>query len=127
MTEGDDCDLAVLRVDDPAFLAGLRPLPLGDLPSIGERVLTYGFPLGGQDVSSTAGIVSRIESRGYVHSGADSHLVVQTDAAINPGNSGGPVVQDGQGRGRRVPGLPGRREHGLLHPDPDRPPLPRAT
>jgi hypothetical protein len=27
---------------------------------------------------------------------ADSHLVIQIDAAINPGNSGGPVVQDGK-------------------------------
>src|SRR6185295_4806333 len=29
------------------------------------------------------------------------------------------------GRRRGVPGLPRRRQHGLLHPDPDRPPLPR--
>jgi len=93
---GDDCDLAVLRVADPAFARGLRPLAFGPLPRAGTRVNTYGFPLGGQDVSSTAGIVSRIESRGYVHSGADAHLVVQTDAAINPGNSGGPLL-DSQG------------------------------
>ncbi len=90
-------------------------------------MLTYGFPLGGQDVSSTAGIVSRIESRRYVHSGADSHLVVQTDAAINPGNSGGPVVQDGKVVGVAFQGYPGRRQHGLLHPDPDRAPLPGRT
>jgi hypothetical protein len=30
----------------------------------------------------------------YSHTGADSHLVIQTDAAINPGNSGGPVMQN---------------------------------
>ena len=118
VTEGDDCDLAVLHVDDPAFHAGLRPLPLGQLPETGSRVLTYGFPLGGQDVSSTAGIVSRIESRGYVHSGTDSHLVVQTDAAINPGNSGGPVVQDGKVVGVAFQGFPGVENMGFFIPVP---------
>jgi S1-C subfamily serine protease len=115
---GHDCDLAVLRVADPAFARGLRPLPLGDLPHTGARVLTYGFPLGGRDVSSTAGIVSRIESRGYVHSGADEHLVVQTDAAINPGNSGGPVVQDGRVVGVAFQGFPGADNMGFFIPVP---------
>jgi S1-C subfamily serine protease len=116
--EGDDCDLAVLRVEDPSFLKGLRPLRFGELPSVGERVLTYGFPLGGQDVSSTAGIVSRIESRGYVHSGADAHLVVQTDAAINPGNSGGPVVHEGHVVGVAFQGFPGAENMGFFIPVP---------
>jgi S1-C subfamily serine protease len=116
--EGDDCDLALLRVEDPAFAAGLRPLRFGALPTTGSRVLTYGFPLGGQDVSSTAGIVSRIESRGYVHSGADAHLVVQTDAAINPGNSGGPVVQDGRVVGVAFQGFPGVENMGFFIPVP---------
>jgi S1-C subfamily serine protease len=47
----NDCDLAVLRVADPAFARGLRPLAFGPLPRTGTRVVTYGFPLGGQDVS----------------------------------------------------------------------------
>jgi S1-C subfamily serine protease len=115
---GNDCDLALLRVDDPAFARGLRPLALGTLPPSGTRVNTYGFPLGGQDVSSTAGIVSRIESRGYVHSGADAHLVVQTDAAINPGNSGGPVVQDGRVVGVAFQGFPGADNMGFFIPVP---------
>ncbi len=115
---GDDCDLAVLKVADPAFAKGLRPLRLGTLPKTGTRVITYGFPLGGQDVSSTAGIVSRIESRGYVHSGADQHLVVQTDAAINPGNSGGPVVQDGRVVGVAFQGFPGADNMGFFIPVP---------
>ncbi len=115
---GHDCDLAVLRVADPAFTRGLRPLAFGPLPRAGTRVNTYGFPLGGQDVSSTAGIVSRIESRGYVHSGADAHLVVQTDAAINPGNSGGPVVQDGRVVGVAFQGFPGADNMGFFIPIP---------
>jgi len=118
VTAGNDCDLALLQVEDPAFDSGLRPLPLGTLPVTGSRVLTYGFPLGGQDVSSTAGIVSRIESRGYVHSGADAHLVVQTDAAINPGNSGGPVVQDGKVVGVAFQGFPGVENMGFFIPIP---------
>ncbi len=115
---GNDCDLAVLRVADPAFARGLRPVAFGSLPRVGTRVNTYGFPLGGQDVSSTAGIVSRVESRGYVHSGADAHLVVQTDAAINPGNSGGPVVQDGRVVGVAFQGFPGADNMGFFIPVP---------
>ena len=116
--QGDDCDLALLRVADPAFARGLRPLSFGELPPTGSQVQTDGFPLGGQDVSSTAGIVSRIESRGYVHSGADAHLVVQTDAAINPGNSGGPVVQDGRVVGVAFQGFPGAENMGFFIPVP---------
>jgi len=113
-----DCDLAVLKVEDSGFGEGLRPLALGELPRTGSQVLTYGFPLGGQDVSSTAGIVSRIETRGYVHSGTDAHLVVQTDAAINPGNSGGPVVQDGRVVGVAFQGFPGFDNMGFFIPIP---------
>lgn len=94
---GNDCDLAMLRVDDPAFHKGLRPLPVENgVPAPRSQVTTYGYPAGGQELSSTTGIVSRIEWRSYVHSEADSHLAVQTDAAINPGNSGGPVIQNGK-------------------------------
>src|SRR5260221_12693716 len=32
---GNDCDLAVLRVKDPAFAQGLRPLGLGAVPQPG--------------------------------------------------------------------------------------------
>jgi S1-C subfamily serine protease len=113
-----DADLAVLRVEDPTFFEGLGPLTLGELPRAGSQVLTYGFPLGGQDVSSTAGIVSRVEMRSYVHSGPDAHLVVQTDAAINPGNSGGPVVQDGRVVGVAFQGFPGFDNMGFFIPIP---------
>ena len=43
-------------------------------------------------MSVTEGVVSRIQMDAYSHTRADSHLVIQTDAAINPGNSGGPLV-----------------------------------
>jgi S1-C subfamily serine protease len=91
-----DGDLAILKVDDPEFSQGVTPLKLGGLPSLRSRVRTYGFPAGGEKLSRTEGVVSRVEFTTYLHSGADSHLAIQTDSAINPGNSGGPVVQDGK-------------------------------
>ena len=93
---GHDCDLALLKVYDESFFDGTEPLDFGDLPKVNSTVSTYGFPMGGTHISVTEGVVSRIQTDIYVHSGADSHLVVQTDAAINPGNSGGPVMQDGK-------------------------------
>src|SRR5262249_38325752 len=97
---------------------GMKPLTLGDVPRSGSRVLTYGFPLGGQDVSSTAGIFSRVESRGYVHSGIDAHLVVHTDAAINPGNTAGPLVHVCHHVGVAVQGCPGSGNMGFSPPVP---------
>ncbi len=61
--------------------------------------------MGGDRISVTEGVVSRIESDIYAHSGADDHLVIQTDAAINPGNSGGPVIQNGKVVGVAFQGL----------------------
>lgn len=91
-----DSDLALLRVEDPDFVKGVRPLVLGELPSLQTRVRTYGFPAGGEKISRTEGVVSRIQFITYLHSGADAHLGIQTDSAINPGNSGGPVLQNGK-------------------------------
>ena len=91
-----DSDLALLQVDDPSFYAGLTPLPFGNLPELQSRVQAYGYPLGGEELSHTEGVVSRIEFGTYVHPGVDSHLLIQTDTAINPGNSGGPVMQEGK-------------------------------
>ena len=83
-------DLALLR---PATdeLDDLAPLALGSLPAHLDEVITIGYPIGGREVSYTAGIVSRVDILHYAHSQING-LLVQTDAAINPGNSGGPVV-----------------------------------
>jgi len=91
-----DCDLATLTVDDEGFFDAAVALELAGIPKVNSTVSTYGFPVGGYRISVTKGVVSRIETDTYVHSGADDHLVIQTDAAINPGNSGGPVMQDGK-------------------------------
>ncbi|MBW1686150.1 MAG: trypsin-like peptidase domain-containing protein [Deltaproteobacteria bacterium] len=93
---GHDCDLALVEPVEPGLLDALPVMQVGGLPKLRSSVETYGYPAGGQRISSTRGVVSRIEMNRYAHSGVDSHLTVQTDAAINPGNSGGPVVQDGK-------------------------------
>jgi len=102
---GHDCDLALLKILDNTFFDDTQPLQLGDLPQVDSTVTTYGFPMGGTHISITKGIVSRVQTDVYVHSGADAHLVIQTDAAINPGNSGGPVVLDGNVIGVAFQGL----------------------
>jgi len=86
-----ESDLAILSVSDPSFFIGTQPLQIGDLPEIRDKVAVYGFPTGGEEMSITEGIVSRIEQRNYAHSSANL-LACQIDAAINPGNSGGPVM-----------------------------------
>ncbi len=91
-----DSDLALLKVRDANFYQDLTPLELGGIPELRSRVRAYGYPMGGQELSRTEGVVSRIEFGTYIHPGIDSHLLIQTDSAINPGNSGGPVTQSGR-------------------------------
>ena len=91
-----DCDLALLSVENPAFFISSAPLEFGGIPHIESVVSAYGYPVGGTRLSVTRGIVSRIDFQPYSHSGMDSHLAIQIDAAINPGNSGGPVMQNGK-------------------------------
>lgn len=86
-------DLAVLEVDDESFFNKSKPLPIGNLPEIGNKVTVYGFPTGGNDLSVTSGIVSRIENIDFNYDNYND-LGIQIDAAINPGNSGGPVIMD---------------------------------
>lgn len=92
---GHDTELAVLRVEDAAFFRDTPPLPLGDLPRRRGKVEVYGYPEGGDELSVTEGVVSRIEVTEYTHSGR-SFLTFQTDAAINAGNSGGPMIENGK-------------------------------
>mgnify|MGYP005847063363 CR=1 FL=1 len=91
-----DCDLALVELQDFRPFEDLPYLPVGGMPKLESRVSAIGYPVGGERLSVTQGVVSRIDFSSYSHSRADSHLVIQTDASINPGNSGGPVVQDGK-------------------------------
>jgi S1-C subfamily serine protease len=90
-----DADLALLTVDDEKFFEGIEPLDFGELPDSQDEVLVYGFPMGGDTLSITKGVISRIEHQFYSHS-SYYLLAGQIDAAINPGNSGGPVIKDGR-------------------------------
>ncbi len=74
---------------------GTTSLTLGNLPSIQEKVVVYGYPLGGDKLSTTQGIVSRMEHNTYTLTN-ERFLIGQTDAAINSGNSGGPVTNNGK-------------------------------
>jgi S1-C subfamily serine protease len=88
-------DLALVEVDKPSFFDGHPPLPIAKgVPSLKQSVSVYGYPIGGEQVSVTQGIISRIEFTpiNYLARG----LRIQIDAALNPGNSGGPAIADGK-------------------------------
>jgi S1-C subfamily serine protease len=86
-----EADLAPLGVHDLSFFDGVKPLRFASLPEIEQEVVVFGFPEGGDSLSTTKGVISRIENQRYVHSWIEL-LAGQLDAAINPGNSGGPVM-----------------------------------
>ncbi len=112
-----DSDLALLHVDDEAFARGIRPAVIGDLPRLREGVQVVGFPIGGEEVSITEGVVSRIEVQRYEHS--QRHLLAVTvDAAINEGNSGGPVFARGKVVGIAFQALPEAENIGEMVPAP---------
>ncbi len=84
-------DLAVLKLDDESFFKTHAPINRAHgLPDIKDPVLAYGYPTGGNALSITKGIISRIEFVPYNY--PVSGLRIQIDAAINPGNSGGPAI-----------------------------------
>ena len=88
-------DLAVLQLEDTSFFDDHPPLPrTSTFPSVRDSVLVYGFPVGGDNISITKGIVSRIDFAPYNFDVAGAR--VQIDAALNPGNSGGPALVDGR-------------------------------
>ena len=89
-----DVDLAVLTLDDDGFFDAHPPCPAPGPAEAPRRVLAHGYPTGGETLSITKGIVSRIEFDATYY--AAMALRVQIDAAINPGNTGGPATVDGR-------------------------------
>jgi S1-C subfamily serine protease len=110
-----DCDLALVTVSAPNFFKNMTPLKFGGIPELESVVSAYGFPLGGERMSVTTGIVSRIDFQLYTHSSIDQHLAVQISAQINPGNSGGPVMQNAKVVGVAFQGYSGDVAQGVAY------------
>lgn len=90
---GTECDIALLTVEDDEFWLDVSSVEFGELPALQDAVTVVGYPIGGDTISVTSGVVSRIEILSYVH-GSTELLGLQIDAAINSGNSGGPAFND---------------------------------
>ncbi|KAK4707828.1 hypothetical protein R3W88_028753 [Solanum pinnatisectum] len=114
---GHECDLAILVVESEEFWEGMNPLELGDVPFLQEAVSVVGYPQGGDNISVTKGVVSRVEPTQYVH-GASQLLAIQIDAAINPGNSGGPAIMGDKVAGVAFQNLSGAENIGYIIPVP---------
>ncbi|KAJ0771411.1 putative peptidase Do [Helianthus annuus] len=114
---GHECDLAILTIESDEFWEGMKFLELGDIPFMQEAVAVVGYPQGGDNISVTKGVVSRVEPTQYVH-GATQLLAIQIDAAINPGNSGGPAIMGDKVAGVAFQNLSGAENIGYIIPVP---------
>ena len=110
-----DCDLALITVDSPTFYKNMLALKFGGIPELESTVSAYGYPIGGERMSVTTGIVSRIDFQLYTHSSIDQHLAIQISAQINPGNSGGPVMQNTKVVGVAFQGYSGDVAQGVAY------------
>src|SRR5213595_4319913 len=111
----NDCDLALITVPAKDFFKNMVPLKFGGIPALESTVSAYGYPIGGERMSVTTGIVSRVDFQLYTHSSVDQHLAIQISAQINPGNSGGPVMQDGKVAGVAFQGYSGDVAQGVAY------------
>lgn len=88
-------DLAILKLSDESLFDTRPPLQVAEgFPRIKDTVNAYGYPMGGEQLSVTEGIISRIEYAGFNYETLG--LRIQVDAALNPGNSGGPAIANGK-------------------------------
>ncbi|UCE82973.1 MAG: trypsin-like peptidase domain-containing protein [Deltaproteobacteria bacterium] len=100
----NSADFAVLQMEPQELEAyesrngKIVPLALGDSDKlrVGDKVLGWGYPLGGERISkSEEGEISRIEVNRYSYS-KEYWLMVQASLQQNRGNSGGPVLENGK-------------------------------
>ncbi|HEX9897500.1 MAG TPA: trypsin-like peptidase domain-containing protein [Dehalococcoidales bacterium] len=78
-------DLALIKID----ASGLKFLEIGNPVGVdlGQQVIVLGYPLAGENVSVTSGIISTVD-----FDCGRNITWLQTDSAVNPGNSGGPML-----------------------------------
>jgi S1-C subfamily serine protease len=113
---GRGIDLAILKLDDESFFDSHPPVARASLlPEVRDAVFAYGYPTGGNSLSITKGIVSRIEFVPF--SFGSSGLRIQIDAAINPGNSGGPVIAGDKMVGLAFAGAANAQNIGYIIPN----------
>ncbi|PHJ19406.1 trypsin domain-containing protein [Cystoisospora suis] len=136
-----ECDLALLEVSSEEFWEDLEPMEFGGIPhlkgvlstqsllqqamrvnpcsliTIQDSITVLGYPTGGDQLSITEGVVSRIGMSPYVHS-SYGLLTVQIDAAINPGNSGGPAMVNDKVVGVAFQGFSQLQNVGFIVPYP---------
>ncbi len=110
-----ECDLALLTTKDQSFFDDITPMEIGGTPAVQSEVQVVGYPDGGNGLSVTQGIISRIEEAMYAHS-SEILLAAQLDAAINPGNSGGPVIYNNKIAGIAFQKLTRRDNIGYMIP-----------
>lgn len=114
-----DADLALLEIDDVSAFEGVPCLEFSEeLPQLEDTVRAIGYPVGGNRLSVTRGIVSRIDTIPYAHTRNIAHMALQVDAAINPGNSGGPVLKGDKVIGVAFQGLLQANSTGYVIPMP---------
>lgn len=65
-----------MGVNDDTFWENLEALDIGGIPQLEEDVVVLGYPTGGDNISVTRGVVSRVDIQRYSHSGA-SLLAIQ--------------------------------------------------
>jgi len=89
-------DLALVEVEDADFNSTHPAVEMmTGLPKDGSRVTVMGYPMGGESMSTTSGVVSRSEWSDVGHHNEEG-MRVQVDAAVNFGNSGGPAFVEGK-------------------------------
>ena len=114
-----DADLALLEIEDTTAFEGVPCLQFSEeMPLLEDTVRAIGYPIGGNRLSVTRGIVSRIDTIPYAHPRNVAHLALQVDAAINPGNSGGPVLKDDKVVGVAFQGMLQANSTGYVIPMP---------
>lgn len=75
---GNECDIALLTVHDEDFWNDLKPLKFGTLPELQASVIVVGYPIGGENISVTAGVVSRVEIQEYTHGASQVSFAIPT-------------------------------------------------